>query len=135
MCLSFQCSFHKCNRLAKENIKAVKLFTEDKGETGRKYSCYYEPSDLTYTIRSIVTTNEVIHCMLWPALAFVVGSIVLFYHVCDWGNRSNSSPGSSPFNSLEKPWLRHVERNYEKVGALSEHNRDEDLINVHDNAA
>ena len=70
--------------------------------------------------------------MLWPGLALLIGILILAIYVCECGVRhSTGTPaGHSPFNSLEKPWLRHIERNYEKVGTLSEyHGSDKDEHN------
>lgn len=76
-----------------------------------------ESSDTSYAILNVISTTLVVHCMLWPSLGLIIGVTILFINVCD---NSANSPRSSPFNSLERPWLRYADRNYEKVGTLAE---------------
>jgi ABC-type uncharacterized transport system YnjBCD permease subunit len=51
--------------------------------------------------------------MLWPAVALVAGlSILALLLNMD---TAKSKRKTSHFNSLERPWLRHTDRNYVKV--------------------
>ena len=76
-----QCSYHKCNRVIKKNWEALKHFVGRYGEMGQTSKCYFEPSDLTYTILHVVTRATVVHTMLWPSVAVVVGLSILFANV------------------------------------------------------
>ena len=87
------------------------------------FPCYYQPPVSSYVLVDVVTPTDIVHAVLWPGLAFLSGAIILSVYIFDLSCKRSSTPlSASPFNSLEKPWLRHMERNYEKVGTLSEYN-------------
>ena len=110
----------------------MKKFSERYEKRVTSFDCFYNPDDRDYVLIDVVTTTDVVHAMLWPGLAFVTGAIILSVYIFDIGINHAATPlGGSPFNSLEKPWLRHLERNYEKVGTLSEYNAE----NAEDNDA
>ena len=112
-----------CDRSLTDNIKAVKKFSERYEDRVTSFDCFYNPDKPSYVLVDVVTTSDIVHAMLWPGLAFVTGAVILSVYIFDIGINHVTTPlGGSPFNSLEKPWLRHIERNYEKVGTLSEYN-------------
>ena len=100
------------------------------------FTCFYQPPVAAYVIADIVTTSDIVHAVLWPGLAFLSGAIILSVYIFDISCKRSSTPlSASPFNSLEKPWLRHMERNYEKVGTLSEYNAENENDTEEDNDA
>ncbi|KAK2142954.1 hypothetical protein LSH36_892g00013 [Paralvinella palmiformis] len=101
---TLQCSYHKCDRDPRKNLQAVEAYSNLVGDAGTQYECYYEPSDRTYAIKAIVTKVTIIHCMLWPSLALLIGFIILLVYLND------PSQAQHHFNSLERPWLRQQTR-------------------------
>ena len=92
---------------------AVERFAKQYGLPGERYWCYYRPSSPTYAILELVTAWTVVHCMLWPSVALVAGLTILLVHLNM--DSAKSKRKTNHFNSLERPWLRHTDRNYEKV--------------------
>ncbi|ELU12170.1 hypothetical protein CAPTEDRAFT_204716 [Capitella teleta] len=110
---TLQCSYHKCSRIAAQNLLAVEQFAESHAGIGDRFWCYFRPSDPSYAILDLVSAWTVVHCMLWPSVALVTGLVILVLHLNM--DTAKSKRKNSHFNSLERPWLRHTDRNYVKV--------------------
>ena len=123
---SLQCSYHKCSRSTESNYEAIVAFAEAYGEIGQSYPCYYDPDDMSYVIMDILTTSTVIHCMLWPAVALLLGMLIVSLYVCDvecLAKKKRHRPqeqNPARFNSTERPWTRHDNTTpYQKVLTIS----------------
>ena len=57
---------------------------------------------------------QVVHCMLWPSLALVTGFTILIMYVFNIGPLRKAK-SKHHFNSLERPWARYADRDYERV--------------------
>lgn len=108
---TLQCSYHKCSRVPAQNLLSVDQFYKSYG-VGAQFWCYFRPSDPSYAILDLVTASTVIHCMLWPSVALITGLAFLVLHL---NMDSAQSKRKTHFNSLERPWMRHADRNYVKV--------------------
>jgi len=108
-----QCSYHKCDRVARNNVGAVTNFADSFGIQGMKYHCFIDQVDDSYAVLDIVTVATVVHCMFWPLLSLVTGlAIVLIYvfHI----DSSGSSVGDNDENNRSLP--SSLERRLVRVG-------------------
>ncbi len=68
-----QCSHHDCC-LACQSVSSFILKYEKKLDDDAEFPCYHSPRDTSKLVESIkFTSTDVIHSMLWPSIAFILG--------------------------------------------------------------
>ena len=108
-----QCSYHKCDRVSRNNIIAVTSFANAYGNQGMNYRCFVDPNDASYAVVDVVTIATVVHCLFWPLLSLVIGLAIVLIYVFHFDS-SGSSVGDNEDNTHSLP--SSLERRLVRVG-------------------